>query len=128
MINGKPRILCVDDEPLNLDLYTATLEPRGFEVIRAESGEAALEKIKHESIDLVLLDVMMPKTDGFEVCRKIKIDPATAHIPVVMITALNDNDSLVKGLMAGAINFISKPIKGVDLALRIKYFLGIPLW
>lgn len=127
MIDGKPRILCVDDEPVNLDLYSAMLEPRGFEIIRAESGEEALEKIKQGKIDLVILDIMMPEIDGFEVCRKLKKDPATTHVPVVMITCLNDKDSLARGLQAGTSLFISKPLNGVDLSLRIKFFLGLPI-
>ncbi|MBI5410012.1 MAG: response regulator [Nitrospirae bacterium] len=127
MMDRKPKILCVDDEPMNLDLYAAMLEPRDFEVIRAESGDAALERIKQENIDLVILDIMMPTVDGFEVCRKIKKDPETAHIPVMMITALDDKNSLARGLQAGAGLFMSKPIKGIDLSLRIKFFLGMPI-
>jgi len=127
MTDSKPRILCVDDEPVNLDLYAAMLEPRGFEIIRAENGEAAIEKIKQGDINLVILDIMMPKIDGFDVCRKIKENPATSCIPIMMITALNDNDSVVKGIMAGASLFMSKPIQGIDLSLRINHFLGLPI-
>jgi CheY-like chemotaxis protein len=105
----KARILCVDDEPLNLDLLEAMLGSRGYETIRAENGLAALEKIRNQYVDIVLLDVMMPGMDGFEVCRRIKSDEMYRCIPVVMITAYAAKENRIKGIEAGAEDFISKP-------------------
>ncbi|MBI5848902.1 MAG: response regulator [Nitrospirae bacterium] len=107
---AKPQILCLDDEPKNLKLYEAMLLPNEFEVIKAENGPEALELISKEKIDLILLDVMMPGMDGFEVCRSLKSDPATASIPIVIITALSDKESLNLALQAGTSLFLTKPI------------------
>jgi len=126
MTNDRPKILCVDDEMKNLDLYKAVLDPRGFQIVRAKSGTEALERAREEKIDLVLLDVMMPDMDGFEACRRLKADPGTTAIPVVMITALDDQNSLVKGLRAGTTLFLSKPLGDRDLVFRIKCILGMP--
>jgi CheY-like chemotaxis protein len=113
MITKKSRILCVDDEPANLKLLEAALIPRGYEVIKAKNGEEALERIKGQEIDLILLDVMMPKIDGFEVCKKIKENPLTQLIPVVMVTALADKESRIKGLEKGANDFLTKISSGL---------------
>ena len=88
MIAQKPRILCVDDEYTNLLLLEALLVPKGYECVFAKNGIEALEIIKEQHIDLVLLDVMMPEIDGFDVCRRIKSDERSRRIPVVMVTAL----------------------------------------
>lgn len=119
-----PRILCVDDEPYNLDLYEVELESHGFAISRAENGAEALLKVSQERIDLVLLDVMMPDMDGYEVCRTLKNDPASQDIPVVMITALKDHGSYAKGVQAGTRLFLVKPIHNAFLVLRINFFLG----
>src|SRR4030042_4963974 len=86
IITTKPRILCVDDEPNVLKFLEAVLVPYGYEVVKAEDGEEALEKLKGERINLVLSDVTMPKLDGFEACRRIKADKRNRNIPVVIIT------------------------------------------
>lgn len=119
------RVLCVDDEPSNLKLLAATLEPRGYEVIKAASGREALEKIDHEKVDLVLLDVMMTGMSGFEVCRKIKEDEKHRNIPIVMITALRSKEDRIKGIEAGAEDFISKPFDQTEVLARIKMLLRI---
>src|SRR4030043_503603 len=121
MITKKSRILCVDDEPANLKLLEAALIPRGYEVIKAKNGEEALERIKDQEIDLILLDVMMPKIDGFEVCKRLKGDPLTQLIPIVMVTALADKESRIKGLEKGANDFLTKP---VDTSQKLQLVAG----
>lgn len=125
MIPRKPRILCVDDEPLNLGLLEAVLIPRGYDVVKAENGPAALEKIRSEEIDICLLDVMMPEMDGFEVCRQIKADEAYRTIPVVMITSLVDQRSRIRGIEVGAEDFISKPFDAAEVLARVKMLLKV---
>ena len=120
---GKQRILCVDDEPMNLKVLDKLLVSHGYEVIRAKDGEAALQAIGENSVDLVLLDVMMPKIDGFEVCRRIKGDERYRNIPVVMITALSAKEDRIKGIEAGAEDFISKPIDQGEVLARVRMLL-----
>jgi DNA-binding response OmpR family regulator len=123
MIITKPKILCVDDEPEILKFLEAALIPKGYEVIKSESGEGALERLKGEKIDLVISDVMMPKIDGFEVCKRIKGDQNSRNIPVILITGLTAKQDRVKGIEAGAEDFISKPIDPTELLARIKMLL-----
>ncbi|AFB32031.1 MULTISPECIES: PleD family two-component system response regulator [spotted fever group] len=113
-------ILVVDDIEPNIKLLTAKLLQEYYTVLTANSGKEALAILKKEKIDIILLDVMMPEIDGFEVCKTIKIDPATTHIPVVMVTALSDIDDRVKGLEAGADEFLTKPINDTALFVRLK--------
>lgn len=120
---GKTRILCVDDEPLNLSLLEAMLIPRGYEVVQADNGPEALEKIRTEQIDICLLDVMMPGMDGFEVCRQIKADKGYSNIPVVMITSCADQGSRIMGIEAGAEDIIAKPFDAAEVLARIKMLL-----
>jgi response regulator RpfG family c-di-GMP phosphodiesterase len=119
----KPRILCVDDEPVNLKLFDAFLIPKGYDVLHAENGRQALEKIKEQKIDLVLLDIMMPEMNGYDVCRKIKEDQTHANIPVIMITSLQFKKERIKGIEAGAEDFISKPIDQAEVLARVKMLL-----
>jgi formate hydrogenlyase transcriptional activator len=119
------RILCVDDGPRNLSLLDAMLSPRGYRVITALSGPEALEKIQTERIDLCLLDVMMPGMDGYEVCRRIKADDLHRGIPVVMITSHADTDNRIRGIEAGAEDFISKPFKCAEVLARMKMLLQV---
>lgn len=121
----KPRILCVDDEPANLRLLEALLVPRGYEVIKTQHGKNAIEKISEQKIDLILLDVMMPEINGFDVCRTIKEDDKYRHIPVVLITALRSKEDRIKGIEAGADDFISKPFDHGEILARIKMLLKI---
>src|SRR4030043_998145 len=123
MLTTKPRILCIDDEPAILKFFEAVLVPRGYEVIRAENGEEALEKLKDQRIDLVISDVRMPKMDGFEVCRWIKEDERYRNLPVIIITGLAGKDDRIKGIEAGAEDFISKPISPEEVLARIKMLL-----
>ena len=122
-----PRILCVDDEPLNICLLQAILLPRGYEVVIAVNGQEALDAICAGRIDLCLLDVMMPGMDGFEVCRTIKSDERYRTIPVVMITSYSDKDHRIKGIEAGAEDFIAKPFDHIEVLARIKMLLHVKL-
>jgi response regulator RpfG family c-di-GMP phosphodiesterase len=122
-MNSRPAILVVDDQPLNIDLLEAYLAPQGYSILKAEDGEAALEIIAGNAVDLVLLDVMMPKIDGFEVCRRIKGDERLRSIPVVMTTALSATEDRIKGIEAGAEDFISKPIDRGEVLARVRMLL-----
>src|SRR6266851_7569925 len=113
------RILVVDDNPLNLRLLVDMLASEHYLVSTATDGFQALAKIEAEKPDVILLDVMMPGLDGFETCRRIKADPATADIPVIMVTALSDVDDLVRGFEAGADDFVTKPFNGLELMARL---------
>ena len=114
------RILVVDDVPANVKLLEARLSAEYFDVITAMSGKEALALCERAECDLVLLDVMMPDMDGFEVCRRLKTNPVTHHIPVVMVTALDQPSDRVRGLEAGADDFLTKPIPDLVLIARVR--------
>ena len=114
------RVLVVDDILANVKLLEARLSAEYFEILTANSGRAALEIIERERVDVVLLDVMMPGMDGFEVCRRIKQNPKHAHIPVIMVTALDQPSDKVEGLEAGADDFLTKPVDDIALITRVK--------
>jgi len=124
-MKNKPVILVVDDQFQNIELLEAHLVPQGYEIIKAEDGEEALKRIGENTVDLVLLDVMMPKVDGFEVCRRVKGDERLRNIPVVMITALSAKEDRIKGIEAGAEDFISKPIDKGEVLARVNNLLKI---
>lgn len=123
--NKKIKILCVDDERLNLKLLKGMLEPEGYEFLGAESGEIALTMAMQEPLDIILLDIMMPKMNGFEVLRKLRADEKTRLIPVVMITALRETADRVTALEAGCDDFISKPFEKIELLARVKSLVKI---
>lgn len=114
------RILVVDDIPANVKLLEVRLLAEYFEVFTATNGPDAIETCENAKIDVVLLDVMMPGMDGFEVCSRLKADPATSHIPVVMVTALDQVSDRIKGLEAGADDFLTKPVNDLQLMTRVK--------
>ena len=119
------RILVVDDTPQNVKLFTDLLTVKGYTVTSATNGEEALACIAAEPPDLVLLDVMMPGLSGYEVCRKIRENPATALLPVVMATSLDPHQERIKGIEAGADDFLSKPVNQAELFARVKSLLRI---
>jgi len=121
----KKKVLCVDDEPMNLELLEAILEPAGYEVISIGAGNEALSILKHEEADLVLLDVMLPGIDGYEVCRRIKASAETASVPVIMITALSSSEEKIKSIEAGAEDFITKPFGTMEVLARIRKLIEI---
>jgi len=111
--------LVVDDEEQNRTLLRDPLEARGYEVEEAENGMQALQIIARRPPDVILLDLMMPKLDGFEVCRRLRKDAKTAHIPILMITALSERKERLMGIEAGANDFLNKPIDIQDVLLRV---------
>ncbi|QPC87616.1 PleD family two-component system response regulator [Mesorhizobium sp. NBSH29] len=121
------RILVVDDIPANVKLLEARLLAEYFEVLTASNGPDAIETCENGKVDVILLDVMMPGMDGFEVCRRLKSDPATAHIPVVMVTALDQVADRVRGLEAGADDFLTKPVKDLQLMTRVKSLVRLKM-
>ena len=114
----KARVLVVDDQPANVRLLEAILAPRGYDVLTATGGEEALESISQTPVDLVLLDIVMPDLDGYEVCRRIRGQVDTAYLPVVMVTASGDEEK-IKALEAGADDFLTKPVNQNELLARV---------
>lgn len=123
--NEKKRILVVDDEEKNLKLLSLILSSHDYAFETAKNGNDALRKTKEFSPDIILLDIMMPGMDGYEVCRRLKEDRSTRHIPVVMVTALEDEESKLKGLEAGANDFLSKPVNSAELMVRTRNLLKV---
>lgn len=120
-----PQILVVDDNQQNLELLQAYLEDLDCETVSACDGLEALEAIANSAPDLVLLDIMMPKMSGFEVCKRIKNDPKTADIPVIMVTALSEFGDIERGIDSGTDDFISKPVNKLELLTRVKTMLKL---
>lgn len=125
IMDEKPRILVVDDEPINRRVLEAMLIPLGYEVFLAQDGPEALEQVYNNMPDLILLDVMMPGMDGFEVCRKLKSKPGTKPIPVVIVTALREVEDRVKALEAGADDFLTKPVDKTEMRARVRSLLKV---
>lgn len=121
------RILVVDDIRTNIKVLEAKLTSEYYEVISASNGPEALEAAVIQKPDLILLDVMMPGMDGFEVCRRLKANPDTAHVPVIMVTALGDPEDRVQGLSAGADDFLTKPVDDTAMFARVRSLLRVKL-
>jgi CheY-like chemotaxis protein len=120
-----PMVLVVDDNQQNLELLQAYLEDVDCQTVPARDGLEALEIIAKDPPDLILLDVMMPKMSGFEVCKRIKNDPKTSDIPVIMVTALNEFGDIERAIDSGTDDFLSKPVNKLELLTRIKTMLKL---
>ncbi|HLX61595.1 MAG TPA: response regulator [Planctomycetota bacterium] len=118
-----PTILVVDDDEINREIVSAPLLPEGYRVLQAENGEQALRIVNEQRVDLVLMDVVMPGMDGFEVCRRIKEDARKLTLPVVFITALHDRNSRVSGKAVGGDDFLTKPVDPIELTARVRNLL-----
>ncbi|MFY7997896.1 MAG: adenylate/guanylate cyclase domain-containing protein [Candidatus Kapaibacteriota bacterium] len=124
-VETQPYLLIVDDVPVNLQALESILQTRGFRVMKATNGEQALEIVAQEKPDLILLDVMMPKMNGYEVCQHLKENPATSKIPVIFLTGRNDSYSVIKGFASGALDYVVKPFHAPELLARINTHLEL---
>ena len=120
-----PRILIADDNAMNLDILQTRLALHGYDILTATDGEAALALAREKQPDLILLDVMMPKLDGFEVCRRLRGDPALPFMPIILVTARTDSKDVVAGLEAGGDEYLTKPVDQAALVARVKSMLRI---
>jgi C4-dicarboxylate-specific signal transduction histidine kinase len=125
IVSQTKKILIVDDEEINREIVTAPLRIEGYELLGAESGEEALKLVETQQLDLVILDVVMPGMDGFEVCRRIREEMKQLTLPVVFITALNDRDSRVRGKAVGCDDFLTKPVDPIELNARVRNLLRV---
>ena len=116
-------VLVVDDEPMARTLIRLMLVRAGFEVIEARDGFAALEKLESDSADIMILDVMMPGMDGFAVCETVRQESALQNLPIIMLSAKTDQESVSKGLQVGADKYLTKPISPEDLTRHVKDLL-----
>ena len=119
------RILVVDDEPQNIRLLQIRLQADGYTVLAANSGQEALELVQAEAPDLILLDIMMPGMNGFEVCQQLRAEESTQFIPVVMVTALAEKEDRIRAIEAGADDFISKPFDSHEVLARVRSLVRI---
>ncbi len=121
------KILIVDDVPKNIQLVANFLTQDGYEVNFALDGKKAIEHAGTENFDLILLDIMMPEVDGFEVCKQLKADPVTSGIPVIFLTAKTDEDSIARGFEVGGVDYIAKPFNPQELLARVKTHINLTL-
>ena len=117
------RVLIVDDETHNRSLLEIMLSSEGYELFTAASGEEALAVVEEHHPDLILLDIMMPELNGFQVTTLLKANPATQHIPIIILSAIDDRDARARGLQLGAVAFLTKPIRHEELRALIRRFL-----
>ncbi len=122
----KPKILVVDDQPINIQVIYSVLKNQ-FSVVMATTGEQALVQAEQQRLDLIILDVMLPDLDGYEVCKRLKANPAKSAIPVIFVTGKNDPADEEKGFALGAIDFITKPINAAILKARVKTYVAFKL-
>jgi DNA-binding response OmpR family regulator len=125
LVDHSPRILIVDDERSNRQLLEVMLATEGFVLLTAARGEEALAMVALQPPDLILLDVMMPGMDGYQVTARIKSNPATEHIPVIMVTAMDDRRAMMLGLSAGAVDVLTRPLDRAELCTRVKNLLRL---
>jgi DNA-binding response OmpR family regulator len=121
----KGRILVVDDQRANVEMLAGVLTARGYEVLTATDGEAALEQVRQGNPDLVVSDILMPQMDGYELCRRLRREPATTLLPVILLTSLDPLQERVNGIDAGADDFLSKPVNWEELFARVRSLLRI---
>jgi CheY-like chemotaxis protein len=126
-VRTPPRILIVDDVPANVHILQSRLAANGYDIVTATDGEAALAAVKETQPDLILLDVMMPRMSGFEVCQKIKSSPRTRDIIVIMVTALHEVADLERAVECGTDEFLTKPVNKLELLTRVKSLLRVSL-
>jgi adenylate cyclase len=126
-MNNPPRILVVDDNATNRDILTTRLKAHGYEALQAADGEEALAAVKQQRPDLILLDVMMPKLDGIETCRRLKGDDTLPFLPIILVTARADSKDIVAGLEAGADEYLTKPVDQAALVARVRSVLRIKM-
>ena len=124
-MRNPPRILIADDNAMNLDIFQTRLAVHGYDIVTAEDGEAALARVRATLPDLILLDVMMPKLDGLEVCRRLRADSALPFMPIILVTARTDPKDVVAGLEAGGDEYLTKPVDQSALVARVKSMLRI---
>src|SRR6266542_4756073 len=124
-VSIKTRILVVDDITKNLQVVGTMLRNAGYEVMPTTSGAQALERVRVQVPDLILLDLMMPEMDGLEVCQRLKADPLTQQIPIIFLTASNEMEHLVKGFEAGAVDYVTKPFNAPELLARVRTHLEL---
>ena len=124
-MRSPPRILIADDNAANLDILRTRLASQGYEIVTAMDGDAALDGAREHQPDLILLDVMMPKRDGFEVCRLLKSDPTLPFMPIILVTAKGDTRDIVAGLECGGDEYLTKPVDHAALMARVKSILRI---
>ncbi|HEV2618155.1 MAG TPA: HD domain-containing phosphohydrolase [Candidatus Acidoferrales bacterium] len=124
-LNRRPTLLIADDDEANRDLLSGLLSPEGYHVVCVSDGEEALQAVQNESVDLALLDVMMPCKSGFSACLAIKSHPQTRLIPVVLVTGLTSSDDRIQGIMCGADDFLSKPVNKHELLARVHSLLRL---
>ena len=118
------KILLVDDVPANLAVLTAALEPEGYEIFAAQTGVAALKVAAKARPDLILLDIMMPELDGFETCRRLKRDAGLDNVPIIFMTGLAETEHIVRGLEAGGVDYVTKPIAIEEMLARIRVHIA----
>jgi diguanylate cyclase (GGDEF)-like protein len=118
-MEDKKHILLVDDDKVNLDLLKQFLENRGYKTSAVQSGQDAIDFLKENSCNLILLDIIMPGLDGFETCTKIKKMKSSKEIPIIFLTANNDHDSIIKGFQSGGVDYVTKPFNSLELLYRI---------
>lgn len=127
-MKAKPVILVVDDQLQNIELLEAHLVPQGYEIVQAANGEEALGKLSGNQIDLILLDVIMPGMDGFEVTRRVRQDHTHRLLPIILVTSLRETEDRVKGIEAGCDDFISKPFDKIELLARVRSLLKVKVY
>jgi CheY-like chemotaxis protein len=123
----KPKILIVDDDPINIELLEGYLS-KDYDILKAHDGNEAIMIVDATPPDIILLDIIMPGMNGYDVCKKLKNDPKTNHIPIVIVTSLQETEDRNKAIQAGADDFITKPFDIIELTVRVKSYLKTKLY